>query len=148
MSLFDPRKPHFLPHAGTFNNNVLTMSAGIAGLSKVYTPAAAQALNERGEKLRARLNEIAQKAGTSIQFTGLGSMMNIHFTTGTIRSVNDIKHTNQDLRGLFFFDLLEHGIYVARRGMMNLSLPVGDAETDAMIGAFEEFVSVRRNLLR
>src|SRR5262249_37618858 len=30
MSMFDPRQPNFLPHAGTFNNNVLTMSAGIA----------------------------------------------------------------------------------------------------------------------
>ena len=148
MSLFDPRKPNFLPHAGTFNNNVLTMSAGIAGLSKVYTPDAAQALNERGETLRRRLNEIAQKAETAVQFTGRGSMMNIHFTASPIRSVRDIKHTNQDLRGLFFFDLLEHGLYVARRGMMNLSLPIGDAECDAMIRAFEEFVSVRRNLLR
>ncbi len=148
MSLFDPRKPNFLPHAGTFNNNVLTMSAGIAGLSKIYTPEAAEALNGRGETLRARLNEIARKAETEVQFTGRGSMMNIHFTTAPIRSVQDIKHTNQDLRGLFFFDMLEHGLYVARRGMMNLSLPIGDAECDAMTGAFEEFVSVRRNLLR
>ncbi|MEO8714601.1 MAG: aminotransferase class III-fold pyridoxal phosphate-dependent enzyme, partial [Acetobacteraceae bacterium] len=28
MDLFDPRRPDALPHAGTFNNNVLTMSAG------------------------------------------------------------------------------------------------------------------------
>lgn len=148
MSLFDPRKPNFLPHAGTFNNNVLTMAAGIAGLSKVYTKEAAQALNERGEALRRRLNKIAQQADTSVQFTGRGSMMNIHFVKGPVRSVNDIKQTNQDLRGLFFFDLLERGLYVARRGMINLSLPIGDAETDAMVAAFEEFVTVRGNLLR
>jgi glutamate-1-semialdehyde 2,1-aminomutase len=30
MDLFDPRRPDALPHAGTFNNNVLTMSAGLA----------------------------------------------------------------------------------------------------------------------
>ena len=52
------------------------------------------------------------------------------------------------MRGLFFFDLLEHGLYVARRGMMNLSLPIGDAECEKMTQAFEEFVSVRGNLLR
>jgi hypothetical protein len=32
--------------------------------------------------------------------------------------------------------------------MMNLSLPIGDAETSALVAAFEEFVSVRGNLLR
>jgi glutamate-1-semialdehyde 2,1-aminomutase len=148
MSLFDPRKPDFLPHAGTFNNNVLTMSAGIAGLTEIYTPEAANALNERGEALRKRLNDIAERAGTAVQFTGRGSMMNIHFTRAPIRSAADIKHTNQDLRGLFFFDLLERGVYVARRGMMNLSLPIGDAEIAALVAAFEEFVSVRGNLLR
>ena len=28
MELFDPAAPDALPHAGTFNNNVLTMAAG------------------------------------------------------------------------------------------------------------------------
>ena len=28
MELFDPTKPDSLPHAGTFNNNALTMAAG------------------------------------------------------------------------------------------------------------------------
>ena len=52
MDLFDPRRPDALPHAGTFNNNVLTMTAGLAGLTEVYTPEAAVALNARGETLR------------------------------------------------------------------------------------------------
>ena len=52
MARFDPRRPDALPHAGTFNNNVLTMAAGLAALTEVYTPAAAAALNARGEALR------------------------------------------------------------------------------------------------
>ncbi|HET6305612.1 MAG TPA: aminotransferase class III-fold pyridoxal phosphate-dependent enzyme, partial [Rhodopila sp.] len=47
MDLFDPRRPDALPHAGTFNNNVLTMSAGLTGLTEIYTPDAARALNAR-----------------------------------------------------------------------------------------------------
>src|SRR5581483_11941565 len=35
MSRFDPSRPDALPHAGTFNNAVLTMAAGAAGL-RVY----------------------------------------------------------------------------------------------------------------
>jgi len=148
MALFDPRQPNFLPHAGTFNNNVMTMSAGIAGLTEIYPPAVADALNKTGEALRARLNAIAEKHKAKIRFTGRGSMMNIHFTTATVRSVRDTKDADPDLRGLFFFDMLERGIYLARRGMINLSLPIGATETDALAAAFEEFVTVRGNLLR
>jgi glutamate-1-semialdehyde 2,1-aminomutase len=148
MALFDPRQPNFLPHAGTFNNNVMTMSAGIAGLTEIYPPAVADAHNKTGEALRARLNAIAEKHKAKIRFTGRGSMMNIHFTTAPVRSVRDTKDADPDLRGLFFFDMLERGIYLARRGMINLSLPIGPAETDALAAAFEEFVTVRGNLLR
>ncbi|MFX4223961.1 MAG: aminotransferase class III-fold pyridoxal phosphate-dependent enzyme [Thalassobaculum sp.] len=38
LAKFDPREPGAWPHAGTFNNNVFTMSAGLAGLTHVYTP--------------------------------------------------------------------------------------------------------------
>jgi glutamate-1-semialdehyde 2,1-aminomutase len=62
--------------------------------------------------------------------------------------VRDTKDADPDLRGLFFFDMLERGIYLARRGMINLSLPIGATETDALCAAFEEFVTVRGNLLR
>jgi glutamate-1-semialdehyde 2,1-aminomutase len=48
MAHFDPRRKDALPHAGTFNNNMLTMSAGIAGLTRIFTPDAADALTARG----------------------------------------------------------------------------------------------------
>ncbi len=38
MSHFDPRSPGALGHAGTFNNNVLTMSAGIVGFKRRFSP--------------------------------------------------------------------------------------------------------------
>ena len=38
MEGYDPTRPGALFHAGTFNNNVLSMSAGIAGLTQVLTP--------------------------------------------------------------------------------------------------------------
>src|SRR5262249_55409530 len=38
MERFDPRRPDAFQHAGTFNNNVLTMNAGLAGLTEIYTP--------------------------------------------------------------------------------------------------------------
>ena len=147
MDRFDPRRADALPHAGTFNNNVLTMSAGIAGLTEIYTPEAAVALNARGDALRERLNGICSRAGVPMQFTGIGSMMSVHMMTGPIRSPADAAKGDAKLKELFFFDMLAAGNWLARRGMMALMLPIGDAECDRLAGAVEEFVSARRSLL-
>jgi glutamate-1-semialdehyde 2,1-aminomutase len=147
MDLFDPRRPGALPHAGTFNNNVLTMHAGLAGLTQVYTPDAADALNARGEALRARLDDACARAGAPLQFTGRGSMLAVHGFRGSLRSVADVARGNPLRTELFFFDMLSRGIWLARRGMMTLSLPIGDAECDALVSAVEQFLDERRGVL-
>ena len=145
MSAFDPRRPDALAHAGTFNNNVLTMSAGLAALD-VLTPAAMCQLNARGDRLRSRLNDLA--AGLPMTFTGLGSLMTVHFTDQPVRTAADVAAADQGLSELFYFDLLNAGIYLARRGMSALFLPLGDAECDAMVAAVAEFIHRRGALLR
>ena len=147
MSRFDPRRADSLPHAGTFNNNILTMSAGVVGMEQLYTPEVAVKLNAFGDKLRARLNAITRDKGLAMQFTGQGSMMSIHFVKGDIRTPKDVKKGNKDLGELFFLDLLARGIYIARRGMMALSLPITEADADQLVAAVEEFVSSRKRLL-
>ena len=145
MDLFDPRRADALPHAGTFNNNVLTMAAGLTGLTQVYTPDAAQALNARGDALRQRLNALCQAAGAPIQFTGIGSMLSVHTVLGPVACPADAAKGDPKLKELFFFDMLSQGIWLARRGMMALSLPIGDAECDRLATAVEEFLSTRRS---
>ena len=147
MDLFDPRRPDALPHAGTFNNNILTMSAGLAGLTEVYTQEAAVALNDRGEALRGRLNALCRAADAPVQFTGIGSMFAVHATRSRVRAPADAISANQKLKELFFFDMLAQGIWLARRGMFALSLPLGDAECDQLSGAVEEFLSSRHSVL-
>ena len=147
MSLFDPARPDGLPHAGTFNNNTLTMSAGLAALTEVATPEAVTALNARGDRLRDRLNAIARKAGARMQFTGRGSMLAVHFIDGPIRDEADADRGNQDLKELFFFDLLDRGVYMARRGMIVLSLAQDDAAFARLEGAVEDFVRLRSRFL-
>jgi glutamate-1-semialdehyde 2,1-aminomutase len=147
MDLFDPRRPDGLPHAGTFNNNVLTMTAGLTGLTDVYTPDAALALNARGETLRHRLNALCQAADAPMQFTGIGSMLALHTMRGPVTSPERAAQADPKLKELFFFDMLAHGIWLARRGMITVSLPIGDPECDALVAAVQDFLSVRRSLL-
>ncbi len=140
MAQFDPRRPDCLSHAGTFNNNVLTMAAGIAGLGKVYTPQVAIALNARGDAMREQLNALCRRAGARMHFSGLGSLMNLHTTDRPVRSIADVAATDQRIRDLFFFHMLEQGIYVARRGFVVLSLPVTDTDIARFVAAFEAFL--------
>ena len=80
--------------------------------------------------------------------TGAGSMMAFHFTPAPPRNAADADAADPRLRELLFFDLLERGIHIARRGMVALSLPVGDAECDALADAFSVFLAERQQLLR
>jgi glutamate-1-semialdehyde 2,1-aminomutase len=148
MAVFDPRRPDSVAHAGTFNNNVLTMSAGLAAMTQVFTPEAAQALNNRGDTVRARLNRLFIDQHVPVRATGAGSLLTVHFTAQPLRSAADAAHPDPRLKELFFFDLLHRGIHLARRGMVALSLPVGDAECDQFVDAVAEFLDERRVLLK
>ncbi len=146
MGHFDPRRPDAFQHAGTFNNNVLTMNAGYAGLTEIYTPDCARALNQSGDGLRDRLNATVRRHGLAMQFTGRGSMMAVHMTDAPIRSEEDAARGNGALRDLFWFDLLTRGIWFAKRGMFALSIALADADGDTLVDAVDDFVQTRASL--
>jgi glutamate-1-semialdehyde 2,1-aminomutase len=150
MERFDPRSAQAFPHAGTFNNNVLSMAAGTAGLETVYTPEAANELSVRGEVLKARLNEVARASGTAMQVTGMGSLMTVHFAPvahGEIRSVDDLAAADQDAKALFHLEMLARGQYLARRGLMSLSLALSEDDLDAFADAAADVLAVHGPLM-
>jgi glutamate-1-semialdehyde 2,1-aminomutase len=140
LARFDPSRPDSLPHAGTFNNAVLTMAAGAAGLTKVYTDTEVDRLNGLGDRLRDRLNAHAAEHDLDFLATGYGSMVGLHFTRGPVRTVADVP-TAAELRALLHLDLLEHGYSYARRGFVALSLPLGEPEVDGFAASVERLLS-------
>ena len=147
MDLFDPTKPGALPHAGTFNNNTLTMTAGLAGLTEVFTPEVCVAHNEMGEKLKADLNGLFMRYQAPMQVTGIGTLLNIHPVLGAMEKPEDVAKGDMRLRRLLFLHLLDEGIYIAERGFMPLSLLIGDVEGALLLTAIEKFINRYRNLL-
>jgi glutamate-1-semialdehyde 2,1-aminomutase len=148
MQRFDPRRSDHFEHAGTFNNNVLTMNAGYVGLTEIYTPERARDLNRFGDDLRERLNRLVRQRGLAMQFTGVGSMIGVHMTDRPIRNETDARHGNAALLDLFWFDLLRHGIWFAKRGMMALSIALDAADADRLGAAVAEFADARAPLFR
>jgi len=139
MARFDPAAPDHLSHAGTFNNNVLTLAAAIAGLREVFTSEKAKAMNAAGNDLRHRLNKTLDRHGVKGQVTGYGSMMMLHLTDQALTSPADSSVVNATARGLFHLGMIERGYYVARRNMMVLSLPMGTAELDGLVDAVDDW---------
>ena len=149
MERYDPRRADALPHGGTFNNNVLSMAAGHAGMSQVFTPSVADALFARGEALRARLNAAAAAVGVTAVWTGLGSLATVHFgLAGPPACPAEADSADKGATELCFLDLLQRGFYLARRGMIALNLDIGDAECDGFIAAWSAFLADYAAVLR
>jgi glutamate-1-semialdehyde 2,1-aminomutase len=155
MERFDPAQPNALPHGGTFNNNVLAMAAGHAAFTKVLTPEAIDRMNAQGDDLRRRLDELAAARKLAVQTTGLGSIFAIHFHRGPIRNGHDLDEGERgreqainDLKTLFQLDMMAQGHYINRRILGNLSLQTSAADISAFLGAFEEFLDNRAELIR
>ncbi len=147
MQQFDPRRPGALGHAGTFNNNVLSMAAGLAGLRELWQPAAITALNACGDALRERGNALFARRGLGLQFSGLGSLLSLHPTARPLRSAADLAGCDARVRDLLFFALLERGMFMARRGLVALSLEVGDAEVELFMAALQDVLDAHAAVL-
>lgn len=120
-----------LAHAGTFNNNVVSMAAGVVANRDVLSEARLAELNARGDRLRAGLNRAFD--GVHMCATGIGSIIGVHPVRGPVRSVDDLSGGDERLRDLWFFASLEAGFYVARRGFMALSLEITDEDVERYV---------------
>lgn len=138
MELFDPRQREALSHAGTFNNDTLTMAAGFAAVSELLTEEALRELNARGDFLRESLLAMFEEEKAPFTVTGLGSIMNIHSLSPGQEGI--------DLRHLLFFGLLQDGFYLAPRGLIALSFCITDEDIKRLLGALRRRVCELRGL--
>jgi glutamate-1-semialdehyde 2,1-aminomutase len=139
MRRFDPSRSDALQHGGTFNNDVLTMAAGAAGLTQVLTEAELRRLNDLGDRLRDRLNAFSTERSIEFCATGYGSLVGLHFTLGPVRNEADVPES-AELRGLLHLHMLERGFSYGRRGFIALSLPLDEGDVDGFASAVEEFL--------
>lgn len=137
-----------LVHAGTFNNNVLSMAAGVVAMGEIFTPEVAVSFFDQGERMREGLNDVCRRAGIAMHFTGLGTMAAPHFRVGPIERPYVSTAAEDALRELFFFSMLEAGIYIARRGMVALTLPTSEIDIDRFVEAVASFVQCHASAMR
>ncbi len=134
MAQFDLRSEGHLPHAGTFNNNVLSMRAGLVGLTEIYTETEAARLTRSGAAFRNRLNDICKASGLPVRFSGIGSVMNLHAQAPAPTLPEQVANESGPLKELIFFGLLRRGFLIARRGLVCLNI----CHTERHLSAFEQ----------
>jgi glutamate-1-semialdehyde 2,1-aminomutase len=147
IDLLDPTSAGHFVHSGTFNNHAVSTQAGAAALRTLFPPERADAFYDIGEALRGRLNALALATGRAVQFTGCGSVMNIHFVAGPLDAPEDLEVEPKHMKSLFHLDLLADGVYCARRGQINLSLPMEAADIRRIEASVAAFLHQRHMLL-
>lgn len=147
MAMFDPSAPEALPHAGTFNNNVLSMRAGIAALTEAFTPEIAAGLHEKGGSLRARLNALFLERGVALCASGMGSLMNLHPKPGPVTSPASVNEADDRIRELIFLEMLDRGYYMARRGFIALTVATTDDDIEGFLAALGDTIDLYRPVL-
>lgn len=124
MAALDRRDSPGLAHSGTFNNNVCSMAAGLAGLTKVFTAKRSMAFHAQSEAFRRKLQNMADRRGLCLHFSGLGSLFTVHCSAGPVRHPADVTAFSRAVGRLFHMFCLLNGVAVAHRGDIYQSLPM------------------------
>jgi glutamate-1-semialdehyde 2,1-aminomutase len=111
MAVFDPRRERYVQHAGTFNGNPMTMAAGRASLD-LLSAAEIGRINALGEQLAGRLRAALTASGLGGDVAGYGSFLHLHVPVP---------------QSAMHLACLDERVYIAPRGMLNLSTPMDDA---------------------
>ena len=123
MKSFDPRERGSLLHSGTFNGNVLTCTAGIVSVREL-TQERIDKMNSQAQQIAGELKRAATQAELPFSVRQFGSLMNVFFTNvpppATI--------VREDMRTMTQFHLaaLNHGLFIAPRGLIALSTVISD----------------------
>lgn len=134
MSVFDPSKgkPR-APHAGTFNANPVTMTAGLAAM-KHLTKDRMDTINRLGERARKQITEAFKTAGIPGQVTGMGSLFRFHFGTEEFTDYRStfLSPEKKKMATALSEYLLDHGFLLAPTGMGNISTVVDEKDVDRL----------------
>ncbi len=127
MDLYNPSRADALQHAGTFNNNVMSMAGGLAGLKHLYPPQRAADFLSRTEAFRQALDRDLVEAGLDVCVSGIGSMLSLHLGRRVPQAPAEVDPRSLMLRQLVHLNALERGLILTSRGDIYLSLPMDDA---------------------
>jgi glutamate-1-semialdehyde 2,1-aminomutase len=147
MRHLDVSKGGQLSQGGTFNNNIVAMTAGLVGARDVYTPEACVALNSLGDSLRLQLNALGRSLHLNFHATGIGGVLNTHWNEPGMTEPSLVEPAASPVRRLFQLEMIARGYFVTQRGMINLALPMTEADIKSFVGEVRDYLKRHADLL-
>jgi glutamate-1-semialdehyde 2,1-aminomutase len=126
MDLTSAARPDGLACSGTFNGNVITMTAGAAALAALDGPAIS-ALNTRAQALADQIEAAARRAAVPCSVTRAGSILHVHLLGSAPASAAAADAVPSGRTSALHLALLLEGVYTAPRGMLSLSTALDDS---------------------
>lgn len=129
---YDPQNPDAINHSGTFNGNEVTMAAGIASINKLDQKAIDH-INALGGRFREGGNDVFKALGLKCHLLGIGSLTNIIYTDAEITNAYQFAMSYigcMELQKLVHLELMNRGIYTAKRGEFVMSTPMSETDVD------------------
>jgi len=124
MKIFDPADMKVF-HTGTFNANPVTMVAGEVSLREL-TAERIERMDGLRELLQAGLVDVVSKHGLPLATNHYGSCMNIYFSESVPES--SIVREDGELIDKFHIACINHGLFIAPRGMIALSTVITEKD--------------------
>jgi len=132
--------------AGTLSGNPLAMAAGNVMFDLLSKGGVYESLEEKSAKLCQGLKQNVEDLGIDAQFTRVGSMFSMFFTSKEIVDFETVKTCDTDFFKRYFNGLLEEGVYIApsqfEAGFM--SVVHTDEEINLTIEASRKALTVAR----
>lgn len=131
MGMVAPLGPVY--QAGTLSGNPLAMAAGIETLKLLNQANVYSRLEARSSLLEAGIVAAANKSGTDIRVSRMGSMLTVFFTKEQVTNYEAAQQANTELFSRYFHQMLANGIYWPPSQFE--AAFISDAHTDADIWA-------------
>jgi glutamate-1-semialdehyde 2,1-aminomutase len=140
MAQFDPTRPDPIYHAGAFGGNNFSLAVGLCALQTFGREEIAR-LNAMGEELKLQVVAAGRDVGVKLDVSGIGSLCYLHWGEGPIINAQDALDRRSglaDLPELFHLELSNRGVFISRRGLYCLSLPMTQEHLGLFVSALRE----------
>ncbi|MHA1112247.1 MAG: hypothetical protein ACTSRE_14165 [Promethearchaeota archaeon] len=88
MEWFNPTREPYIHHSGSYNGNIMSMSAGYAALEH-YTQSEIDKIDSLGQNLEDGINKVIQELKFPAHTTRIGSNVYFHIFKGTFSHARD-----------------------------------------------------------
>jgi glutamate-1-semialdehyde 2,1-aminomutase len=108
--------PGKVAHAGTFNSNPLSMTAGIVTLTKVLTPGGMSHASRLGDELARGYRDMVADVGLEAKVQWIGLSGTVHFTDREVANWRDFLRCNVGRWWIYYIMMLNRGVIAMATG--------------------------------